>query len=188
MGIKEILNTNFILSSIILVLIVLNIGTYLSKTDQINCLNLEIQLYESQLKSKNKFETFLVNFTCILADRYNDVKDELEQRIAWEETLRIQAIRHVEITAYNAHVDQCDSTPFITAYNTRVRPGIVAVSRDLYELGWTFGKKVAIEDKIYTIEDLMGPNQVNQLDIFMWSEEEAMSWGKRTLRVTLLRG
>ncbi len=91
------------------------------------------------------------------------------------------------ITAYNAEYAQTDDTPFITASNSRVRPGIVAVSQDLFRKGWVFGRKVYIVGQgVYTIEDLLAKRKKNQLDIFMNSKENALRFGRKRLRVFLL--
>lgn len=91
------------------------------------------------------------------------------------------------ITAYNAEAAQTDSTPFITASNSRVRPGIVAVSQDLFRKGWVFGRKVYIVGYgVYTIEDLLARRKRNQLDIFMTSKTQALQFGRKRLRVFLL--
>jgi len=91
------------------------------------------------------------------------------------------------ITAYNAEAAQTDSTPFITASNSRVRPGIVAVSQDLFRNGWVFGRKVYIVGYgVYTIEDLLARRKRNQLDIFMNSKQKALEFGRKRLRVFLL--
>lgn len=91
------------------------------------------------------------------------------------------------ITAYNAEVGQTDATPFITASNSRVRPGIVAVSQDLFRKGWVFGRKVYVVGYgVYTIEDLLARRKRNQLDIFMTSRDQALRFGRKRLRVFLL--
>ncbi len=91
------------------------------------------------------------------------------------------------ITAYNADPSQTDDTPFITASNSRVRPGIVAVSQDLFRNGWVFGRKVYIVGYgVFTIEDLLAKRKRKQLDIFMTSSKSAIEFGRRKLRVYLL--
>lgn len=95
--------------------------------------------------------------------------------------------RFVKVTAYSPRVEETDSTPFITAYNTRVRPGIIAVSRDLFDKGWTFGKKVYIKSLgVFTIEDLMAKRKTNQIDVFMPKTTQAISFGRKNLEAHLL--
>ncbi len=91
------------------------------------------------------------------------------------------------VTAYSAEEGQTDSSPFITASNSRVRHGIVAVSQDLFRKGWVFGRKVYIVGHgVYTIEDLLAQRKVNQLDIFMTNKDNAIQFGRKKLRVFLL--
>ena len=54
-------------------------------------------------------------------------------------------VRKVTVTAYNPTTDQCDSDPLIAASMRKVRLGTIAVSRDLFDQGWVFGRKVRIE-------------------------------------------
>ncbi len=91
------------------------------------------------------------------------------------------------ITAYNADPSQTDDSPYITASNSRVRPGIVAVSQDLFRNGWVFGRKVYIVGHgVYTIEDLLAQRKRKQLDIFMTNNKNAVEFGRKKLRVYLL--
>lgn len=93
----------------------------------------------------------------------------------------------VTVTAYNAEVSQCDADPDIAASMRKVRPGTIAVSRDLFDRGWVFGRKVRIEGLgIFEINDLMAARHGNCVDIFMGSTHQAMAFGKRRTRAALL--
>ncbi len=99
----------------------------------------------------------------------------------------MQKGKQLLVTAYTADSTETDETPFITASNTRVREGIVAVSQDLFAKGWVFGKKVYIVNKgVYTIEDLLHKRKRNQLDIFMNNKMKALNFGRKKLKVFLL--
>ena len=95
----------------------------------------------------------------------------------------------VTATAYTSHHSQTDKTPFLAAWNNRIRPGmkIIAVSRDLiYKYGITNGKKVRISGLpgIYTVRDKMNKKWRRKIDIYMGtSRHRALRWGRR--RVTL---
>jgi 3D (Asp-Asp-Asp) domain-containing protein len=103
----------------------------------------------------------------------------------------------VHSTAYNSTPGQTDSTPYITATGTRVRSGVVALSRDL--LGrFPYGTRISIEDmsgryssalrgRVFIVEDTMHPRIANTVDVWMGSRGEAMAWGARTIRITALR-
>ncbi|THB68190.1 MAG: hypothetical protein D6E12_07020 [Desulfovibrio sp.] len=99
----------------------------------------------------------------------------------------LQEGQMLTVTAYSPTPDQTDDTPFITANNNRVRPGIAAVSPDLFANGWVFGRKIYVVDYgVYEIDDLMAQRMQNTIDIFMFSRQEALTFGKQQLRVYLL--
>ena len=102
-----------------------------------------------------------------------------------------------EVTAYSARISETDSTPLITASGQKVREGIIAVSRDLYSNGWTFGKKVIISGMgVFEIQDKMGRTrrkgkkrviQTKSLDIFMGNTDKAIIFGRQRLIVKLIK-
>lgn len=103
----------------------------------------------------------------------------------------------VRATAYNSLPGQTDSSPFITATGTRVRPGVVALSRDLLRT-FPYGSKIMLEDmsgrynnllkgRIFIVEDTMAARKTNSLDIWMGTRSEAIRFGARTLRITAVR-
>ena len=75
-----------------------------------------------------------------------------------------------------------------TAIGTRIRPGIVAVSRDLLRSGWSFGDKVHIEGLgVFTIEDTMHQRYRYSVDVAVPNLAAAEKIGKRRdIVVTLL--
>lgn len=75
-----------------------------------------------------------------------------------------------------------------TAIGTRIRPGIVAVSRDLLRAGWDFGDKVRIQGLgIFTIEDTMHQRFRRTIDVAVPNLAAAQKIGKRyNIEVTLL--
>lgn len=93
----------------------------------------------------------------------------------------------VTVTAYSAEPSQTDSDPDIAASMRRVRPGTVAVSRDLFDKGWVFGRKVRIEGLgIYVINDLMAARHGNSIDIFIGNAQQCQAFGKRRVHAALL--
>ncbi|GGQ93391.1 3D domain-containing protein [Deinococcus ruber] len=102
----------------------------------------------------------------------------------------------VHATAYSSTPGQTDSTPFVTATGTRVRPGVVALSPDLLRR-FPYGTRLMIEDlsggysaylkgKVFVVEDTMNPRIYNTLDIWMGTSYQAMNWGARNIRITAL--
>lgn len=93
----------------------------------------------------------------------------------------------VTVTAYNADPAQTDSDPDIAASMRKVKPGTIAVSRDLFDRGWVFGRKVRLEGiGIYEINDLMATRHSRAVDIFIHSNSQALAFGKRRIKAALL--
>ncbi len=77
--------------------------------------------------------------------------------------------------------------PVRTAIGSKVRPGVVAVSRDLLKNGWKYGSKVYIEGMgVFTIEDTMHRRWSKRFDVAVNTKKEAFSIGKRKNRLVLL--
>ncbi len=93
----------------------------------------------------------------------------------------------VTATAYSSHVGQTDSTPFLAAWNNRLRPGmkIIAVSRDmLTRYGMRNGTKVRIGGLrgFYTVRDKMNKRYRKRIDIYMGVDRRrALRWGRRSV-------
>jgi len=103
-----------------------------------------------------------------------------------EETQKPRVIKRVvKATAYNAMQSQTDSTPTICAWGDSVRPGIIAVSRDLERIGLTRGKEVHVEGigKLVVL-DRMHRRKTNQIDIFMETYDEAIRFGVQELKIS----
>ncbi|SKA97758.1 3D (Asp-Asp-Asp) domain-containing protein [Paucidesulfovibrio gracilis DSM 16080] len=116
------------------------------------------------------------------ATRTLAVTQALQKRL-----LEGKRVKTVTVTAYNPHEDQCDADPLVAASMRKVRTGTIAVSRDLFDQGWVFGKKVRIEGLgIFEINDLMNKRFSRSVDVFMWDESQALSFGRRQARAALL--
>jgi 3D (Asp-Asp-Asp) domain-containing protein len=98
----------------------------------------------------------------------------------------------ITVTGYSSTADQTDDSPLITAMNTTVHPGILALSRDLlreYTRGapFRFGDIVELEGLgVFTVEDTMNPRFTKRADIWFQSRESAERWGHRTLHLAQL--
>jgi 3D (Asp-Asp-Asp) domain-containing protein len=98
-----------------------------------------------------------------------------------------RAVTLVTVTAYNADPAQTDSDPDIAASMRKVRPGTIAVSRDLFDRGWVFGRKVRLEGLgIFVINDLMAARHDKAIDIFIGSNAQCQAFGRRHIRAALL--
>lgn len=93
----------------------------------------------------------------------------------------------VTATAYSSHKGQTDSTPFLAAWNNRLRPGmkIIAVSRDmLNRYGMRNGTKVRIDGLpgYYRVRDKMNKRYKKRIDIYMGLDRrKALRWGRRSV-------
>jgi LysM repeat protein len=93
----------------------------------------------------------------------------------------------VTATAYSSHKGQTDKTPFLAAWNNRIRPGmkIIAVSRDLLtKYGLRNGSRVRIGGLpgIYRVRDKMNKRYRKRIDIYMGvNRRKALRWGRRSV-------
>lgn len=115
-----------------------------------------------------------------VSDNTTQVTNSLQPAAQAEE--RYTSVRTV--TAYTSTVDQCDSTPFITANGTRVHDGIVAAN-------WLkFGTRVRIPemfgDKVFIVTDRMNPRFADRMDIWMDNYDNAIKFGTRHLTIEVL--
>lgn len=104
------------------------------------------------------------------------------------ETRRTDAL-HVTVTGYSSTGDQTDSTPFVTASNTRVRSGVIALSRDLLATftpgaPFDFGDEVELEGLgRFIVEDTMAARYTKRADIWFPSRAVAIRWGKKRMKL-----
>ncbi len=119
-----------------------------------------ILVQENSVLSQNNHET---NIT--------EIKREVPKR-----KMRVLA------TAYSSTVDQCDSTPFITANGTHVHDGTLAANF------LKFGTKVRFPalygDKIFTVEDRMKSNY--KVDLWFPTRQEAINFGAKWIEMEIL--
>lgn len=111
----------------------------------------------------------------------------IEEARLLQKAVSAPPVRTVTVTAYNPTERQTDSDPLIAASMRKVRLGTIAVSRDLFDQGWVFGRKVRIEGLgIFEINDLMNKRYTKRIDIFMWDEDQARQFGKKNIKAALL--
>lgn len=124
----------------------------------------------------------------IFTKEYIDEKKSIEELSKKEaikpEIIKVNYSKYIIVTAYSSTVDQCDSTPFITANGTRVYDGIIAANF------LRFGTKIRFPeysgDKIYTVEDRMHKRFSNRADIWMKTRTQALQFGKRRIKIEVL--
>ena len=97
-------------------------------------------------------------------------------------------VLEVIATAYNSLPGQGQGDPTVTAWGVKLRPGmkVIAVSRDLIDLGLTNGVEVRIDGLpgTYTVLDKTAKRWKKRIDIYMGIDKSAaMEWGKRTVTI-----
>ena len=121
-------------------------------------------------------------------------------------TMDQRAIRTMTVrsTGYNSLSAQTDRTPHVTATGARTRFGIIAVSRDLLRT-IPYGSRVRLEDMgswsgggrgkynamlsemVFVVEDTMHPRKSGTIDVWFPARRQAIQWGVRRLKVTVLQ-
>jgi 3D (Asp-Asp-Asp) domain-containing protein len=122
-------------------------------------------------------------------------------RASTQRAIRTMTVRS---TGYNSLTSQTDRTPHVTATGARTRFGIIAVSRDLLRT-IPYGSRVRLEDMgswsgggrgkynrmlsdmVFVVEDTMHPRKSGTIDVWFPARRQAIQWGVRRLRVTVLQ-
>ena len=94
----------------------------------------------------------------------------------------------VTATAYNSVPSQTSAQPNIGAWGHTLKPGmkVIAVSRDLLDLGLTKETPVKIEglEGEYLVLDKMNKRWRRKIDIYMGNDiQAAREWGKQTVTI-----
>lgn len=92
------------------------------------------------------------------------------------------------VTAYTCEeLREYPGQQLLTASSAKPKEGGIAVSRDLFQQGWVFGKKVYIKNHgVFVITDLMADRKTKSVDIFMDDQGRALQFGKKRIEVVLL--
>jgi 3D (Asp-Asp-Asp) domain-containing protein len=91
-------------------------------------------------------------------------------------------------TAYNSVPEQTNCEPNIAAWGDSLTPGmkVIAVSRDLLEIGLTRGAEVEIDGipGTFRVLDKMGRRWEQRIDIYMGDDiQAAREWGVRNVQI-----
>lgn len=94
----------------------------------------------------------------------------------------------VTATAYTSSSGETDDSPDVAAWGDTLAPGmrVIAVSRDLLDLGLVQGAEVTIDglDGEYVVLDKMHPRWTQKIDIYMGENvEQARAWGRRAVTI-----
>jgi 3D (Asp-Asp-Asp) domain-containing protein len=93
----------------------------------------------------------------------------------------------VKVTAYSASPRETQGDPWVTASGKRVRPGIVALSRDLERLlGVKFGDLVVLKGLgTFVFADRLARHKKRQVDIYIPSRKAARAFGVKRTSLTV---
>ena len=95
-----------------------------------------------------------------------------------------EEIFYVDVTGYSSTPEETDSTPFITAWGTRVRDGIMAANF------LPFGTLVRIPslfgEKIFVIEDRMNKRYKYNIDVWFSERELAKVFGVKKVTIEIV--
>lgn len=95
------------------------------------------------------------------------------------------SVRYMQVSAYTSRVEECDSTPFITASQTHVRDGVVATNQ------LPFGTRIKMPelfgDKVFIVEDRMNTRYKNNMDIWMDDLSVARKFGRKTVKIEIYK-
>ena len=131
---------------------------------------------KNKIKRKNKTPIVVIH------KNYHQIK--VKKNFA-NKIVRIKYSKYIIVTAYSSTIDQCDSTPFITANGKRVYDGIIAANF------LKFGTKVRFPEysgnKIYIVEDRMHQRFSNRVDIWMNTRTQAINFGVKRLKMEILK-
>lgn len=90
---------------------------------------------------------------------------------------------YMEATAYSPTVQETDGNPWMTASGMKSGQGVVAVDPSIIPLG----SKLYVEEYGYAIAgDTGGAIKGNRIDVFFYSSDEMVAWGRRRVRVFVL--
>lgn len=141
----------------------------------------------SRLNTENKQQINEINKQARLITSLVNNNSKLNNRV--RELEKKMGVIKATITAYSPCYNETDSTPTITAFMKKVKPGGIAVSRDLLKMGWTPGKQVYIEGYgVFTINDVMNKRWKKRFDIFYPTKQHALNFGvKKNTPVILIQ-
>ena len=91
--------------------------------------------------------------------------------------------RIFKVTAYCACAKCCGKTTGYTASGAKASAGHTVAASSQY----SYGTKMIINGKEYTVEDRGGAITGNRIDIFMNSHSEALAWGVKYLPVEVIK-
>ena len=87
-------------------------------------------------------------------------------------------------SAYSSTPDQTDDTPFITAWGTQVRDGIIAAN--FLPFGTVVKMPELYGDKMFVVEDRMNRRYDYRIDLWFPTRAEAKEWGLKKIKIEIM--
>lgn len=98
-----------------------------------------------------------------------------------------QDVQHVKVTAYTPDPKENWGGKSGSAFGTKLTPGTIAVSRDLYKRGWKKGRKVYVKGLgVFEVNDLMHKRHRNKIDVLLTCKKHACDFGVIAAKAFLL--
>jgi len=133
-----------------------------------------LQLTKEEKKLDQKVEEEIAKST----QTKSATKSQTAKNAAVKRTMMVVA------TAYSSTLDQTDDTPFITAWNTPVRDGIIAANF------LPFGTEIRIPEifgnKVFVVEDRMNKRYWYQIDVWFPERELAKEFGVKKVTIEII--
>ena len=132
----------------------------------------------SQIKTNTNLpkSMILVQENSVLSQNDHETKITEEIKEIPKNKMRVLA------TAYSSTVDQCDSTPFITANGTHVHDGTIAAN--FLKFGTRVRFPALYGDKIFIVEDRMKSDY--KVDLWFPTRQEAKDFGAKWVEMEIL--
>ncbi|MFC1692729.1 3D domain-containing protein [Candidatus Latescibacterota bacterium] len=131
--------------------------------------------FSEQWRNILKFMLLSVVFLVLFPERVLEKEYTVKYKI--ENIVLCDSLK-VDVTWYTSSVRETDLTPFITADGSRVRDGIIAVSRNLLDY-FEYGDSLYVEDLgWFEVRDCMHNRWMNSVDIWCNDREYALQNGR----------
>ena len=140
---------------------------------------------------KNKYifvPLLMLSFLFLGCDKESPTPEKPPSPKASKPKIQKEHVLKVTASAYTSCIRETDSTPYLAAWNNRLKPGIksIAVSRDLLKMGLKNGSVVTIDGLKgkYKVLDKMNKRWKKKIDIYMGCDlKKARRWGKRKVTI-----
>ena len=119
---------------------------------------------------------------------YSKPKGEFKNRLPKNEDRAARWSTYITVTAYSSTVDQCDSTPCISASGFNLcehnREDIIATN--YLPMGTKVKFPELYGDKIFTVEDRMNARYYKRADFWMKTRDKAKQFGLQYIKMEVL--